>query len=115
MGGVWRADFLAFINDSVMGSTFTRYKSPALVNLDFTTTFTNVLLQKDFDLGLDAGHELGVPMPLASATRQIVAQEVGAGNTELDFATLILTVAKGAGISLEAENVPVDDGLETQR
>ncbi|MEU2774952.1 NAD(P)-dependent oxidoreductase [Streptomyces sp. NPDC007162] len=114
-GGVRRADFLAFLNDSVMGSTFTRYKSPALVNLDFTTTFTNVLLQKDFDLGLDAGHELGVPMPLASATRQIVAQEVGAGNTELDFATLILTVAKGAGISLEAENVPVDDGLETQR
>ena len=114
-GGVRRADFLAFLNDSVMGSTFTRYKSPALVNLDFTTTFTNVLLQKDFDLGLDAGHDLGVPMPLASATRQIVAQEVGAGNTELDFATLILTVAKGAGISLEAENVPVDDGLETQR
>ncbi|MFJ9903295.1 NAD(P)-dependent oxidoreductase [Streptomyces sp. NPDC101152] len=114
-GGVRRADFLAFLNDSVMGSTFTRYKSPALVNLDFTTTFTNVLLQKDFDLGLDAGRELGVPMPLASATRQIVAQEVGAGNTELDFATLILTVAKGAGISLEAENVPVDDGLETRR
>ncbi|MEU1275652.1 NAD(P)-dependent oxidoreductase [Streptomyces sp. NPDC005799] len=114
-GGVRRADFLAFLNDSVMGSTFTRYKSPALVNLDFTTTFTNVLLQKDFDLGLDAGRALGVPMPIASATRQIIAQEVGAGNTELDFATLILTVAKGAGLTLEAENVPVDDGLETER
>jgi 3-hydroxyisobutyrate dehydrogenase-like beta-hydroxyacid dehydrogenase len=114
-GGVKRSDFLAFLNDSVMGSTFTRYKSPALVNLDFTTTFTNVLLRKDFDLGLDAGRALGVPMPIASATRQIVAQEVGAGNTELDFATLILTVAKGAGVALEPENVPVDDGLETER
>ncbi|MDF2583138.1 MAG: 6-phosphogluconate dehydrogenase, partial [Mycobacterium sp.] len=50
-GGVSRADFLAFLNDSVMGSTFTQYKSPAFVNLDFTPTFTMGLLQKDFDLG----------------------------------------------------------------
>ncbi len=30
--GVSRQDFLAFINESVMGSTFTRYKTPAFVN-----------------------------------------------------------------------------------
>ncbi len=41
-GGVSRADFLEFLNDSVMGSTFTRYKSPAYVNLDFKPTFTPV-------------------------------------------------------------------------
>ena len=28
-GGVSRAAFLEFLNDSVMGSVFTRYKSPA--------------------------------------------------------------------------------------
>lgn len=110
-GGVTREAFLSFLNDSVMGSTFTKYKTPAFVNLDFTPTFTQVLLQKDFDLGLAAGSELGVPMPIASATRQIVAQEVGAGNTELDFATLLLTVAKGAGLELESENATVSDGL----
>ena len=38
--GVPRHAFLAFMNNSVMGSMFTRYKAPALVNLDFTTTFT---------------------------------------------------------------------------
>lgn len=112
--GVKRSDFLAFLNDSVMGSVFTRYKTPALVNLDFAPTFTNVLLQKDFDLGLDAANRLGVPMPVAAATRQIVAQEVGAGNTELDFATLLLTVARGAGLALEPEQVEVDDGLENE-
>lgn len=114
-GGVKRSNFLAFLNDSVMGSVFTGYKTPALVNLDFTPTFTNVLLQKDFDLGLDAAYHLGVPMPIASATRQIVAQEVGAGNTELDFATLILTVARGAGLQLEPENIEVGDGLEPEQ
>ena len=35
-GGVSRAAFLDFLNNSVMGSMFTRYKSPAFVNLDYT-------------------------------------------------------------------------------
>jgi len=110
--GVHRADFLDFINDSVMGSVFTRYKTPALVGLDFTPTFTNVLLQKDFDLGLDAARRLGVVMPVASTVRDLVALEVGSGNTEQDFASLILTVARGSGLQLEPEKTDVSDGLE---
>jgi 3-hydroxyisobutyrate dehydrogenase-like beta-hydroxyacid dehydrogenase len=110
--GVQRADFLSFLNDSVMGSVFSQYKTPALVNLDFTPTFTNVLLQKDFDLGLAAAHELGVVMPVASVTRNLVAQEVGNGNVDEDFATLILTVAGGSGLDIKSENAQVSDGLE---
>jgi 3-hydroxyisobutyrate dehydrogenase len=110
--GVQRADFLAFLNDSVMGSAFSQYKTPALVNLDFTPTFTNVLLQKDFDLGLEAAHRLGVVMPVASVTRNLVAQEVGNGNVEQDFGSLILTVAHGSGLDIVSENAQVSDGLE---
>ena len=33
-GGVKRSAFLEFINNSVMGSQFSRYKTPAFVNLD---------------------------------------------------------------------------------
>lgn len=110
--GVTREAFLTFLNDSVMGSVFTQYKTPALVNLDFTPTFTNVLLQKDFDLGLDAAHKMGVVMPVASVTRNLVAQEVGNGNVEQDFASLILTVAGGSGLAIESENAQVSDGLE---
>ncbi|MFG2525873.1 NAD(P)-dependent oxidoreductase [Streptomyces sp. NPDC048527] len=113
-GGVSRAAFLRFLNDSVMGSVFTRYKSPALVNLDFTPTFTMPLLRKDFDLGLSAGRELEVPMPLAAATAQLVAAAIGAGHVEEDFASLILEQARNSGITLEAQNVPVDDGLSPQ-
>src|SRR5690348_11401167 len=47
-GGTSRQAFLEFLNNSVMGSVFSRYKSPALVNLDFSPTFTNVLLRRDF-------------------------------------------------------------------
>lgn len=113
--GVRRQDFLAFINDSVVGSRFTQYKTPAIVNLDFTPTFTNVLLQKDFDLGLDAARDLGVVMPVASMVRDLIAQEAGRGNTEQDFASLILSVARGSGLTLTSEDVDVSDGLGGSR
>lgn len=110
-GGVSRAAFLEFLNDSVLGSVFTRYKSPALVNLNFHPTFTNVLLRKDLQLGLGAGKDLGVPMPLAAATDMLVAAAIGAGYTTDDFATLVLEQARRSGYQIGAENVPVDDGL----
>ncbi|MFO1323094.1 MAG: NAD(P)-dependent oxidoreductase [Burkholderiales bacterium] len=109
--GVPRHAFLDFMNQSVMGSTFTRYKTPAFVNLDFKVTFTPHLLRKDLDLGLDAGRRFEVPMPLASTTRDLVQTLIGHGMTEEDFAQLLLLHAKASGLTLEPENVPVGDGL----
>jgi 3-hydroxyisobutyrate dehydrogenase len=109
--GVPRHAFLDFMNQSVMGSTFSRYKTPAFVNLDFKVTFTPELLRKDMDLGLDAGKRFEVPMPLASATRDLIQAMMGRGWTEQDFATLLLQQAQASGIELEPENVEVSDGL----
>jgi 3-hydroxyisobutyrate dehydrogenase len=111
--GMPRHAFLDFLNKSVMGSMFTRYKTPALVNLDFHVTFTPKLLRKDLDLGLDAGRDFEVPMPLTSLTRDLLQQMIGHGMTEQDFSTLILMQAKAAGIELEAEGVAVGDGLSS--
>lgn len=111
--GVPRSAFLAFLNDSVMGSAFTRYKTPAFVNLDMTTTFTPILLRKDFDLGLAAARELEVPMPIASAAHQIVQQTIGHGNTDMDFAVLLLEQAAASGFELISEDLEVSDGLES--
>jgi 3-hydroxyisobutyrate dehydrogenase len=109
--GMPRHAFLDFLNKSVMGSMFTRYKTPALVNLDFHVTFTPKLLRKDLDLGLDAGRSLEVPMPLTSVTRDLLQQMIGQGMTEQDFSTLILAQANASGIELEPENKEVSDGL----
>ena len=109
--GMPRHAFLDFLNKSVMGSMFTRYKTPALVNLDFHVTFTPTLLRKDLDLGLDAGREFEVPMPLTSLTRDLLQQMIGQGMTEQDFSTLLLMQAKASGIELKPENVKVSDGL----
>jgi 3-hydroxyisobutyrate dehydrogenase len=111
--GMPRHAFLDFLNKSVMGSMFTRYKTPALVNLDFKITFTPQLLRKDLDLGLDAGRELGVPMPLASLTRDLLQTMIGHGMADQDFATLVSMQARASGIDLEPENVEVGDGLSS--
>jgi 3-hydroxyisobutyrate dehydrogenase-like beta-hydroxyacid dehydrogenase len=111
-GGVPRSAFLEFINNSVMGSRFSRYKTPALVNLDWTPTFTPVLLRKDLDLGLKAAKQIGVTLPVTQLTRDLVDQAVAAGHTDCDFAILLDIQAKAAGLEMKPENVAVDDGLK---
>ena len=109
--GMPRHAFLDFFNKSVMGSPFTRYKTPAFVNLDFKVTFTPKLLRKDMDLGLEAGRNLEVPMPLAALTRDLIQQMIGNGMTDQDFATLLVMQARASGLELQPENQAVDDGL----
>lgn len=118
--GVPRHAFLQFINGSVMGSVFTRYKSAALVNLDFKPTFTIELLRKDIDLGLKAAHKLQVAMPMTASLRELVQGHIGAASVRpnadaylaQDFAALIETLAMQAGLRLEPENVPMPSGLD---
>jgi 3-hydroxyisobutyrate dehydrogenase len=118
--GVPRHAFLAFMNNSVMGSMFTRYKSPALVNLDWTTTFTPELLRKDLDLGLALGREWDVPMPVTAAAREVLQSHFGAATLkpdpekylQEDFAALLETMALAAGMKVKSENKNVPTGLE---
>jgi len=118
--GVPRHAFLEFMNNSVMGSIFTQYKTPALVNLDWSTTFTPTLLLKDLDLGLDASHEYGVPVPVTAAAREVVQMHIGLAKLReepekylaLDFAALLETMGLAAGMTMQSENVAVPSGLE---
>ena len=110
--GIPRHVFLESINDSVLGSMYTRYKSPVLTNLTFEqVTFTPKLLLKDMDLGLAAAKAHGVSMPAAAATRESVSRMVGRGHEDVDFAVLLLETARDAGLELKAEDVKIDDGL----
>jgi 3-hydroxyisobutyrate dehydrogenase len=112
--GIPRHIFLESINDSVLGSMYTRYKTPMLTNLGFDqVTFTPKLLLKDMDLGLAAAKAHGVPMPAAAATRESVARMVGRGHDDIDFAVLLLETARDAGLELKSENVKMSDGLES--
>ena len=110
--GVSRFDFLNFFNDSVMGSTFTRYKTPALVNADWTPTFTWHLLRKDLELGLATSRDLNVPLQTAALVHQIVMEGIGRGYGDQDFAALLEMAATASGRSVVSEErADVTDGL----
>jgi 3-hydroxyisobutyrate dehydrogenase-like beta-hydroxyacid dehydrogenase len=109
--GISRADYMEFINMSVMGSTFTKYKSPAIVNLDFSPSFTGHLLRKDFELGLEAGRQLDVPLPTAALVHQLIVAMIGRGFGDEDFMRLLSMEAASAGLELADEDAEVDDGL----
>jgi 3-hydroxyisobutyrate dehydrogenase len=119
--GLPRSAFLSFLNSSVMGSVFSRYKTPALVNLDWTTTFTPYLLRKDLDLGLDLGRKMEVPMPVAATTRNVLQAHMGFGSTlgsdylAKDFSTLLEFEARSSGVKLESEKIEIWDGLSPQQ
>jgi 3-hydroxyisobutyrate dehydrogenase-like beta-hydroxyacid dehydrogenase len=98
--GVSRRAYLDFINDSAMGSAFSGYKTPALVDLDWTATFTSTLLRKDLDLGLDAAREADLSLPVTQAVRDQLQAAIDAGHADDDFAALLAVQARAAGIDL---------------
>jgi 3-hydroxyisobutyrate dehydrogenase-like beta-hydroxyacid dehydrogenase len=112
-GGVSREAFLRYLNASVLGSTFTRYKTPQLVNTDYRATFTTNLLRKDFDLGLAAAHDLNVPLPVASLVQQLIMTLISLGYGEEDFATLLELQGRNSALAVVSEQAEVADGLGT--
>lgn len=110
--GVSRFALLNFINQSVMGSRFTKYKTPAFVNLDYTPTFTTALLRKDLDLGLSTGRALEVPLPVTALVRDLVQTLMDGGHSDSDFASLLELQANRANLKLEPEDIKVDTGLK---
>ncbi len=112
--GITRNVFLESINDSVLGSMYTRYKTPVLSNLNFDqVTFTPKLLLKDMDLGMGAAKAYRVPMPAAAATRESIARMVGHGHDNVDFAILLQETANDSGLQIKPLNLQIPDGLSS--
>jgi len=113
--GVPRATFLQVINASPLGSRFTKYKTPALVNLDYTPTFTTRLLRKDLELALAEARRLEVPMSTVALVNQALQSAIGQGFDEVDFAALLEVQARGSRIKLSSENVEYAEGVQAGR
>jgi 3-hydroxyisobutyrate dehydrogenase-like beta-hydroxyacid dehydrogenase len=94
-----------------MGSMFTKYKTPAFVNLDYTPTFTWHLLRKDFELGLSTATELDIPVPTAALVHSIIVEGIGLGYGDQDFAAMLTKQARASGREIQSENQEVSDGL----
>lgn len=105
--GVPRAQLMAFVNDSAVGSPFSAYKTPNIVDLDFTPSFTTEGQRKDVRLALALAADLEAPLPVLSATElafsRVIAGGLGAGK---DLAAVLLGVARDAGVELRPPAPP---------
>jgi 3-hydroxyisobutyrate dehydrogenase-like beta-hydroxyacid dehydrogenase len=97
-GGTDRAAFLEFLNGTVLASDWVRKRTPDLVKQDWTPKFTTEGLRKDFDLGLGLARSMEVPMPVGSATYQLIQSAIGIGLREEDFLSLYEQQARGAAL-----------------
>ena len=93
------------------GSTFTRYKTPVIANLDFAVTFTHSLMRKDLDLGLQAGAATETPLAITEVVRDLVQRCIDEGKAEADYTTMLQRLAADAGLKLVPDAVKVSDGL----
>jgi 3-hydroxyisobutyrate dehydrogenase-like beta-hydroxyacid dehydrogenase len=83
--GLDRALMLDVVNGSVVGSAFTRYKTPSPVADDYGTTFAADLMHKDLALVLDGG----VPLPVTATVQALLEDCIAAGSGDLDFSVLV--------------------------
>jgi 3-hydroxyisobutyrate dehydrogenase-like beta-hydroxyacid dehydrogenase len=99
--GVPRSAFLDFLNSTVLGSDWVRKRTPDLLALDWTPTFTTELLRKDFDLGLAAARQHEVTMPLAGNVFQLLQAAIGRGYRDADFLSLFAVEAASSGLDVQ--------------
>lgn len=86
--GVSRAALLEVMGGSAAGAPFVRYKTGALLEDDYSATFTTALMGKDLDLILDAARDAGVELPVTTGLQAIVRAAIEAGYADDDFMAL---------------------------
>jgi 3-hydroxyisobutyrate dehydrogenase len=109
--GVPRHVFMDVINKSVLGSAFSKYKTPVIANLDYTVTFTTALMLKDLKLGLQAAQESQTWLPTTQVVYDIVQSCVADGRSEEDYTIILDKLAQRSGLQLASEHADVTDGL----
>ena len=102
-GGLdWR-DMWQVLGASAVASPILKAKAVQLSERDFTPTFTVGQMIKDLDLILDAGAAVHAPLAQTALTHQLMHAAMAQGVGHEDYAAIIKTVERSAGLSTEAE------------
>jgi 3-hydroxyisobutyrate dehydrogenase-like beta-hydroxyacid dehydrogenase len=101
--GIDRSILLHALSESVMGSPFVRYKTPALVAHDYSATFTTNLLAKDLELALDVARGAELALPVIELVHSLTHLASTSGYGEVDFASLLPSLQLALGQSPDIE------------
>jgi 3-hydroxyisobutyrate dehydrogenase/2-hydroxy-3-oxopropionate reductase len=93
---------LDVLDASAAKSGLISYKAPFVFRRDFQANFATKWMHKDIGLMLDAGKELGVPLPATALTQQLFQMAISAGLGEDDFCSTIKVLEGMAGVEVKS-------------
>jgi 3-hydroxyisobutyrate dehydrogenase-like beta-hydroxyacid dehydrogenase len=97
-GGLEWEQMIDMINGSVVASPLIGFKVKLLKDRRYPPMFTVSQMAKDFDLALNAGRTLDVPMPLTALVRQLYGAMKAQGKGELDYFGLAALMEEMSGM-----------------
>jgi 3-hydroxyisobutyrate dehydrogenase-like beta-hydroxyacid dehydrogenase len=102
--GIARAAALDALLNSVAASTAMKYRAPLILKMPEQVWFSAAMMQKDLDIALEVGQELGVALRSVELAKEMLAKAVEMGWGDEDFAVLFKVVEYMSSRS-EASNV----------
>ncbi len=105
-GGLDWQDMWQVLGASAVASPIVKAKSVQLAARDFTPTFTVEQMIKDLDLILDAGRDVLAPLPQTALTQQLMHAAMAQGDGQDDYAAIIKTIERSAGLDTGLPNSP---------
>jgi len=100
--GISRELATTVLLNSVVASPALKYRFPMVLNMPEEPLFDVNMIQKDLRLALEAGGELGVPLPTTAVTDQFLNAAQGMGLADKDFVILFDILRRLAGGAPEA-------------
>ena len=97
-GGLNWTQMIDIINNSVVASPLIGVKAQMLKGRRFPAAFSVRQMTKDFDLALDTGRAMDVPMPFTALKRQFYAVMKAQGKADLDYFGLAALAQEMAGL-----------------
>jgi 3-hydroxyisobutyrate dehydrogenase len=96
--GLERARMLEVMGASAVGSPFVKYKTAALLQDDYSATFTGRAMAKDLAMALAAARDANAPLPVTATIQQLMEGCIGSGWGDLDLMTLLPRLRREAGM-----------------
>lgn len=96
--GIRRDVALEIMLGGVVASPMLAYRAPFILDMPEKAWFDVGMMQKDLNLALDLGREVGVPLPTTAVANEMLTAARARGLAAFDFAVLFHTLAAMAAI-----------------
>jgi 3-hydroxyisobutyrate dehydrogenase-like beta-hydroxyacid dehydrogenase len=101
--GIARERAVDALLKSVVASPMIKYRGPFVLGMPEDAWFNVPMIQKDLDLALQLGREVGVPLPSTALTQSMLTAARALGLGDNDFAVVFDVLARLAGLAPSAK------------